>query len=57
MQLDMGGVDAHSDLIRSLAVVNSDGRNLHPVEGQIPNFDRVSQSPDLNTLVIVNGKV
>lgn len=105
LQLDLGGVDAHSDMIRSLAIVDSDGRNLRPVggqifvgwqdksrlmvlkthqnynyghayrydlflvevdkkqpgrlllgEGQIPNFDRVSQSPDLNTLVIGQWK-
>jgi len=105
LQLDLGGVDAHSDLIRSMAVVDSDGSSLHPVEGQIfvgwqnedslmvlktyqdynhsrayrydlflvdadgneparlllgkgqiPNFDRASQSPDHNTLVIGQWK-
>lgn len=35
VQLDIGGLDAHSDMIRSIAVVNSDGKGLHPVEGQI----------------------
>ena len=35
LQLDLGGVDAHSDMIRSMAVVDSDGRDLNRVEGQI----------------------
>jgi len=105
LQLDLGGVDAHSDIIRSLAVVNSNGKGLHPVEGQlfvgwkdnnsllalkiyqdynhshayrydlfqvkedgkepgklllgegqIPNFDRASQSPDFNTIVLGQWK-
>lgn len=98
-------MDSHSDLIRAMAVVDSDGSGLHPVEGQIfvgwqddvslmvlkthqdynhsrayrydlfladavgkeparlllgegqiPNFDQVSQSSDLNTLVIGQWK-
>lgn len=105
VQLDIGGVDAHSDMIRSIAVVNSDGKGLHPVEGQIivgwkdnnsllvlkthqnynhshayrydlfqvnrdgkdpgklllgegqiPNFDRAGQSPDLNVFVLGHWK-
>jgi len=35
LQLDMPGVDAHSDLPRYMAVVDSDGGKVHQVEGQI----------------------
>jgi len=105
IQLDLGGVDAHSDNIRSLAVANNDGKGLHPVDGQIfvgwqdnsnllvlkthqnynhshayrynlfqvkedgkepgklllgkgqiPNFDRSNQSPDLNSIVVGQWK-
>ncbi len=105
IELDLGGVDAHSDNIRSLAVANNDGKGLHLVdgqifvgwrdntsllvlkthqnynhshtyrydlfqikedgkepgklllgEGQIPNFDRSSHSPDLNSIVVGQWK-
>jgi len=35
LQLDLGGEDAHSDLHRSMALVNSDGTDLTAVAGQI----------------------
>lgn len=35
LQLDIGGVDAHSDLLRAMAVADSDGSGLLPIDGQI----------------------